>query len=157
VIVAQSLLLTEGNDPPSLVGRLVRLDARTGRLVWRGPRIPDIGGRSLPQGVGDTLVASSPSDLTVAIDARTRRLLWRRDLGAGKDLGQLIGAAGGAYLSGGVPVRVDPRTGRAEKLAPGRRIYWFTLGGAASAGRLVLGTNDQYLFAYRLPAGPPGR
>jgi len=55
-----------------------------------------------------------------------------------------------------VPVRVDPRTGRAEKLAPGRRIYWFTLGGAASAGRLVLGTNDQYLFAYRLPAGHLG-
>jgi len=40
-------------------------------------------------------VASSPSDLTVAIDARTGRLLWRRDLGAGKDLGQLIGAPGG--------------------------------------------------------------
>lgn len=156
-IVAHSLLVEDGG--PLLGGRLVGLDARTGRLAWRGPSIRDAGGRSLPAVVGSTLVVSSPSDLTVAVDVPSGRVLWRRELGAGKDLGELIRSPQGTYLSGGAPMRVDPRTGRAEKLPPGRRrgLYWFTLGGAASAGRLVLGTMDGYLFAYRLAAGSPRR
>lgn len=49
---------------------------------------------------------------------------------------------------------IDPRTGRAKALAAAadddEPYPWFTHGGAATAGHLVVATQEGYLFAYRL-------
>lgn len=149
-VLAQAAIQTSAAGDQSS-GRLLAFDARSGRLAWRGPAVPGRGSRALLEPVGGVVLSGGPEYPFTAVDLASGKVRWARDLEPGKDLGSVAPTPGRTYLTGGRPVAIDLRTGRAEALAAaGKRFYWFTLGGAVTAGHLVVATQEGYLFAYRL-------
>lgn len=143
---------------------LLALDAATGDPLWstplhgKGPvpENPTFNHRAAtPLLISDILYCGSPDGGLYAIDARTGAVLWRHEAGSPVYSGVGVGPAG-ALLFGtmdGSAVVLDPvarrETLRARMQGP------VVSTPVVAAGRLIAGSRDYLIHAFRMPGGDP--